>query len=93
MVKSADLCDWSAVAGLSCNEFEPVVFGLHPELGRALRSLTAPGLSAGLARMSGSGSTLFRVGEEPGEPLPTLPPGFSALRTSTADHVEGPVLE
>jgi 4-diphosphocytidyl-2-C-methyl-D-erythritol kinase len=41
------------------NEFEPVVFAQHPELSVLLRKLKRSGAS--VARMTGSGSSLFGV--------------------------------
>ena len=53
------LGDWSAVAQLATNDFEPVVAGRHPMIERALSRLRELGCTP--AMMSGSGSSLFGV--------------------------------
>jgi 4-diphosphocytidyl-2-C-methyl-D-erythritol kinase len=49
---------------LAENDFEGVVFSVHPELGAIRDELAAQG--AELARLSGSGSAVFAVFEETG---------------------------
>jgi len=57
---------WEGVAGVSSNDFEPVVFAERPELGAIYEKLASLPAVA-MARMSGSGSTLFALFEEPAE--------------------------
>lgn len=57
---------WEGVAGISSNDFEPVVFGERPELG-AIHERLAAVPAVAVARMSGSGSTLFALFEGPAE--------------------------
>ncbi|NIR58749.1 MAG: hypothetical protein GWO02_04115, partial [Gammaproteobacteria bacterium] len=57
----SDLADWKAIGSAAVNDFEPVIFGLRPDL-RILSdrlSETEPTL----ALLSGSGSALFAVYE------------------------------
>jgi 4-diphosphocytidyl-2-C-methyl-D-erythritol kinase len=46
------------------NDFEPAVFGLEPEIGRARDALRSAGAEA--AMLSGSGSSVFGVFENSG---------------------------
>jgi 4-diphosphocytidyl-2-C-methyl-D-erythritol kinase len=82
------LGSWSAVARDAVNEFERVVFATHPALARVRDDLAASPQTV-LARMSGSGSTLFAVqaggvGEPSSAEALALPSGWHAVRTSTA---------
>jgi 4-diphosphocytidyl-2-C-methyl-D-erythritol kinase len=52
-------------SGVICNDFEPVVVGLYPEIGRARDALKSVG--AGRTLLSGSGSSVFGVFESKGE--------------------------
>lgn len=57
---------WEGVAGISHNDFEPIVFAQRPELGAIHQRLAAlPEVQ--VARMSGSGSTLFALFQGPAE--------------------------
>jgi 4-diphosphocytidyl-2-C-methyl-D-erythritol kinase len=58
------LTDWTGLIALAENDFEGVVFSVHPELGAIRDELAAQG--AELARLSGSGSAVFAVFEETG---------------------------
>jgi 4-diphosphocytidyl-2-C-methyl-D-erythritol kinase len=81
------LSSWVGVQERAGNEFEGVVFERHPRLARYVAALAAlPG--ARIARMSGSGSTLFGVYDEAPD-LAALPPleGARAIMTATASHV------
>ena len=51
--------DWDAVANQSTNDLEGCVFGRHPQLAELRDALDRSG--ARLARMTGSGSTIFGV--------------------------------
>ena len=62
----AAVTTWGGVARLSANDFEPPVFERRPELRQIHERLAAvPGVA--LARMSGSGSTLFALFEHEAE--------------------------
>jgi 4-diphosphocytidyl-2-C-methyl-D-erythritol kinase len=81
-----ELDRWDAVAKLTGNDFEPVVFARHPELAAARAALEAAG--ARIARMSGSGSTLFgvfdrRLAQDPAG----LPAGARTVHTRTSTSV------
>jgi 4-diphosphocytidyl-2-C-methyl-D-erythritol kinase len=71
------------VAARQVNDFEPTVFAAHPDLAAVRQQLSDAG--ALIARMSGSGSTLFGVWEV-GATLPAvkLPAGWAAVETATA---------
>lgn len=77
---------WDAVAKLAGNDFEGVVFAHHPELATARAAIEAAG--ARIARMSGSGSTLFgvfdrRLAQDPAG----LPAGARTVHTRTSTSV------
>lgn len=76
---------WSAVAADAVNEFEDVIFALHPQLA-AVRAQLAVLPQARMALMSGSGSTLFAVlhGDTATPELTALPAGWRTLHTATA---------
>lgn len=57
---------WEGVAGVSENDFEAVVFTERPELG-AIHERLAALPAVAMARMSGTGSTLFALFNEPAE--------------------------
>ncbi len=79
------LTRWDLMAQFSENEFEPVVERRHPEIRRYRERLESAG--ARIARMSGSGSTVFGVFEGP----PPVREGFtteaSVVRTATSSRV------
>ena len=54
-----------SLRGAASNDFEAVVEGMEPEVGRAREALIGAG--AGLAMLSGSGSSVFGVFESKGE--------------------------
>lgn len=54
-----DVAGWAEAAAAAENDFETVVAARHPAIGRYVDALRDAG--AGLARMSGSGSTVFGV--------------------------------
>ncbi len=79
--------DWGSVAALAANDLEAVVTARHPSLARALDE----GQLAGwLTRMTGSGSTLFRLAGASGpiEWRSAAPPEFRTVETRTAVRVE-----
>ena len=55
----AALSDWNALAACAENDFEVPVTSRHPEIAEMLAALSRAG--ALVARMSGSGSTVFGV--------------------------------
>jgi 4-diphosphocytidyl-2-C-methyl-D-erythritol kinase len=57
---------WEGVAAISENDFEPVVFAERPELG-SIHERLAELPAVAVARMSGSGSTLFALFHDPAE--------------------------
>lgn len=61
LIRAADLDRWDGVVRLSHNDFEAPVVQRHPEIARCLEALVSGG--ARLARMSGSGSTVFGIFE------------------------------
>jgi 4-diphosphocytidyl-2-C-methyl-D-erythritol kinase len=83
----AAVTTWDGVARLSTNDFEPVVFGQRPELADIFERLAAvEGVS--VARMSGSGSTLFALFEDELQlRAVTQATGCRALATTTLDAV------
>lgn len=81
-----ELDRWDGVSKLTGNDFEPVVFARHPELEAARAALEAAG--ARIARMSGSGSTLFGIFDRrlAGDPA-GLPPAARLVQTRTSTSV------
>jgi 4-diphosphocytidyl-2-C-methyl-D-erythritol kinase len=68
------------------NDFEPAVFGLHPEIGRARDALAAAGARPAL--LSGSGASVFGVFESAGEAerareVLRAEPGWQLFRCAT----------
>lgn len=66
LLSLAELATWDAVASLAVNDFEPPVSRRHPEIASTIAALGDRGAS--IARMSGSGSTLFGVFTPPHSP-------------------------
>jgi 4-diphosphocytidyl-2-C-methyl-D-erythritol kinase len=58
-VATAERWGWELISELSTNDFEPVVEQRHPQLRGYRERLRAAGAS--IARLSGSGSTVFGV--------------------------------
>jgi len=81
-----DLARWDRVATLAANDFEAVVVGHHPAIGSCLDSLRSAG--AMIARLSGSGSTVFGVfdGNAPSA-LAGLPDGTRIIPSGFATRV------
>jgi len=79
------LGSWSAVAADAVNDFEAVVFDLHPALATVRAQLAALPHTV-FALMSGSGSTLFAVQEQGPANLGqlALPAGWTCVATTTA---------
>jgi 4-diphosphocytidyl-2C-methyl-D-erythritol kinase len=83
----AAVTTWDGVARLSTNDFEPVVFEQRPELARIYERL-AEVEGVAVARMSGSGSTLFALfADELQLRAVTQATGCRALATTTLDEV------
>jgi 4-diphosphocytidyl-2-C-methyl-D-erythritol kinase len=81
------LSSWPGVAALAANDFEPEVARRHPEIA----ALTAALANAGaiVARMSGSGSTVFGVLAHEDAVVPSLAGvDARAVLTRTVAHVE-----
>jgi 4-diphosphocytidyl-2-C-methyl-D-erythritol kinase len=77
--------NWEMVAALAVNDLERPVFARHPELPGLLQTLAKSG--AKLARMTGSGSTLFAVYDAPpGEP-PAFADGVQVVDATTLQRV------
>jgi 4-diphosphocytidyl-2-C-methyl-D-erythritol kinase len=78
--------DWETVARLARNDLEEPVFARHPQLAGIQRSMEAGG--AVIARMTGSGSTLFGVFTAEARPSDlALPPSCSVVSARTVDRV------
>ena len=83
----AAITTWDGVARLSSNDFEPVVFEQRPELAHVYERL-AEVAGVAVARMSGSGSTLFALFEGDLQLREvTQATGCRALATMTLDEV------
>jgi 4-diphosphocytidyl-2-C-methyl-D-erythritol kinase len=81
-----DLDRWDAVARLAANDLEPVVAAQHPEITRCVEALGGAG--ARIARMSGSGSSVFGVFDRrPPAAFEALPPGTRIVHTRTSTSV------
>ncbi len=80
-----ELSDWNHLLPFIGNDFEIVVAARHPAIG----ALVAAGHDAGgrLSMLTGSGSTVFAIGDSLGQPA-ALPPGTQTVMTRTASHVE-----
>lgn len=77
-----DFSQWAAFAPRQTNDFEDTVFRRHPQLATVRTSLQKAG--ALIARLSGSGSSLFGVWETPSAKLKVdLPKGWKLLMTET----------
>jgi 4-diphosphocytidyl-2-C-methyl-D-erythritol kinase len=80
-----DLDRWDGVVRRSANDLEAPVLRRHPVLAACLASLAAAG--ARIARMSGSGSTLFGVFDRRPPELEGLPAGVRVVHTRTTTSV------
>lgn len=90
LMRSPDVASWARVAAVAENDFEAVVGARHPEILAYLGALTLAG--ATLARMSGSGSTVFGVFDAARVDaaravLRELPGAPAVLWTRTAERV------
>ena len=89
LLDAASLAHWSGVAAIAANDFEPVVFGRHPELAAIAARLRAAG--ARIALLGGSGSTVFGVFDVPPAAGALDAVGGRVLATRTASRVVAPV--
>ncbi|HEU4562992.1 MAG TPA: 4-(cytidine 5'-diphospho)-2-C-methyl-D-erythritol kinase [Gemmatimonadaceae bacterium] len=93
LLEPARLRDWRSLAELAANDFEPEVVRRHPEIRALMEALARHG--APIARMSGSGSTVFGIVSDAAPPdvwdalaADAAAHGARLLRTRTAAHVE-----
>ncbi len=85
-LRTEDLDRWDGIVRLAANEFETPVIHRHPSLAATLEALVAAG--ARMARMSGSGSTVFGVFDRrPPATIPDLPEGTRLVPTRTVTSV------
>ena len=78
--------DWATVADFAANDLEAAVFDRHPELAEIRHAIERAG--AVIARMSGSGSTLFGVFASPTPPVElSLSASCTVLSAHTLDRV------
>ncbi len=85
-LRTADLDRWEGITRLAHNDFESPVIHRHPSIATSLEGLVQAG--ARIARMSGSGSTVFGVFDRrPPARLAGLPEGTRVLPTRTLTHV------
>jgi len=85
-IRAADLDRWDGVARLAHNDFETPVIHRHPEIATCLEALVAGG--ARIARMSGSGSTVFGIFERRSPPvLAGIPEGTRVVGSRTLTSV------
>lgn len=91
MLFPQQLTSWEGVARLATNDFEPAVAARHPEVGPARESLTR--LGARIARMTGSGSTIYGVFDAPLAAADASAladdSGCAVVMTRTAERVVG----
>ena len=81
-----DLTTWAGVEALAANDFEPAVLARHPALAQCREALAGAG--AALARMSGSGSTVFGVFVDAAPAtLSGLPEGTRLVTSALAERV------
>ena len=85
-IRQEDLDRWDGVAKLAENDFESPVIHRHPGIAACLEAVVAAG--ARIARMSGSGSTVFGVFDRrPPATLPGLPDGTRLVSSRTLTSV------
>jgi 4-diphosphocytidyl-2-C-methyl-D-erythritol kinase len=85
-LRHQDLDRWDGITRLAENDFETPVIHRHPAIAACLAALSAAG--ARIARMSGSGSTVFGVFDRrPPAELPGLPDGTRLVPSRTLTSV------
>jgi 4-diphosphocytidyl-2-C-methyl-D-erythritol kinase len=86
----ATLTDWRQLQPWTENDFEVAVTSRHPEIAQMRASLAREG--AVIARMSGSGSTVFGIFDEAPPAAPSLEQAWQRRITSTLSQVHPPAL-
>jgi 4-diphosphocytidyl-2-C-methyl-D-erythritol kinase len=81
----ADLDRWDRIPALAVNDLEDVVIARHPEIGVCVQQFADAG--ARIARMSGSGSTVFGVFDRRVSSDPEVPAGTRVVHTRTCTSV------
>ncbi len=85
-LRHQDLDRWDGITRMAENDFETPVIHRHPGIATCLGALSAAG--ARIARMSGSGSTVFGVFDRrPPAELPGLPEGTRLVASRTLTSV------
>lgn len=85
-MRARDLDRWDGVTRIAENDFETPVIHRHPGIAACLEALGAAG--ARIARMSGSGSTVFGVFDRrPPSELQGIPEGTRVVASRTLTHV------
>ena len=85
-IRAADLDRWDGVVRMAHNDFEPPVIERHPGIATCIEALMAGG--ARIARMSGSGSTVFGIFERRSPAvLEGLPEGTRVVGSRTLTSV------
>lgn len=86
LIRAADLDRWDGIVRLAANDFETPVIHRHPAIATCLEALVAGG--ARIARMSGSGSTVFGIFERRSPAvLAGLPEGTRVVTSRTLTSV------
>jgi 4-diphosphocytidyl-2-C-methyl-D-erythritol kinase len=81
----SDLTSWAAVAAGAQNDFEAVVGAEHPEILRLISTFKLAG--AQISRMTGTGSAVFAVFDNPPLALPMMNSKVNLLTTLTSSSV------
>ena len=85
-LRAADLDRWDGIARLAANDFETPVIHRHPGIAACLEAINHAG--ARIARMSGSGSTVFGIFERRSPAtLAGLPEGTRVVHARTVTSV------
>ena len=85
-LNAEDLDRWDGIMRLAENDFEAPVIERHPEIGTCLDALR--GVKARIARMSGSGSTVYGVFDRrPPAEIPGMPADVRVLLSRTTTSV------
>lgn len=93
--RASQLSSWDHLAAVAINDLEPVVTEHHPEIGACVAALRSRGFR--IVRMSGSGSTVFGVFDQPVGVVDESPASSAgvdlavatSLRTRTSSRVVG----
>jgi len=82
------LGDWTTLAEYAENDFEPPIITQHPEVAQMIAALSGEG--ALIARMSGSGSSVFGVFADAPKSLENVQPQWTVHTTRTRRSVVRP---